>query len=106
LFNTDLNIVVDTKQASSSLVDHGKGWMMPRATLDHLCHGIVKDGDLEDVAPEHLESYEVANLHLMSNGKSKPTLIEEDNVFDVPRFTIQEQLVFVLRVTILGMVPR
>jgi hypothetical protein len=50
--------------------------MMLRATLDHLSHGVVKYGDLEDVALEHHEAHEVADLHLMSNGKSRESLIE------------------------------
>jgi hypothetical protein len=32
------------------------------APLDDLCHGVVKDGDLEDVAPHHHEGHEVASL--------------------------------------------
>jgi hypothetical protein len=47
-------------QAQITVVDHGKGWMMLWASLDHLCHGVVEDGDLEDVAPHHLEGHEVA----------------------------------------------
>jgi hypothetical protein len=40
-------------------------------------------GDLEDVAPKHLEGHEVADLDILSNGKSRPPLIEADNAFDV-----------------------
>jgi hypothetical protein len=46
----DLTILRDIKQAETSLVDHGKGWMMLRALLYHLHHGVVGDGDLEDVS--------------------------------------------------------
>jgi hypothetical protein len=56
---------------------------MMRAPLDHLRHGIVEVGDLEDVAPEHLEGHEAADLHLMSNGKFMLPLIEADSAFDV-----------------------
>jgi hypothetical protein len=84
LFNTELNIVTDIKQAHYSLVDHGNGLIMLHAHMDHLRHGIVEDGDLEDVAPEHLESHEVTDLDLMFDGKSRSALIVAESAFDVP----------------------
>jgi hypothetical protein len=32
-------------------------------------HRVVEDGDLENVAPKYLESHEVVDLNLMSNGQ-------------------------------------
>jgi hypothetical protein len=55
-------------------------------TLDHLSHGVVEDGDLEDVAPHHLERQEVADLDLVGNGKSKSPLIQADNALHIPQF--------------------
>jgi hypothetical protein len=63
-------------QTESSVFNHGKGWMMVRTPLDHLSHDVVEDGDLEDVAPHHLERQEVADLDLVGNEKSRPPLIE------------------------------
>ena len=40
------NTITDMTATDSSLVDHGKGWIMARAPLDHLRHGVVEDGDL------------------------------------------------------------
>jgi hypothetical protein len=43
------------KQQQQSLVDHGKGWIiMLWALLDHLCHEVVEDGDLEDITFQDL----------------------------------------------------
>jgi hypothetical protein len=52
---------------------------MLRTPLDHFRHGVVENGDLEDVAPEHLEGHEVAYLDLMRNGKSRPAPIQAGN---------------------------
>ena len=49
-----VNLLTDMTQTNSSLVDHGKGWIMAWAPLDDLRHGVVEDGDLEDFAPQNL----------------------------------------------------
>ena len=77
------NTITDMTGTDSSLVDHGKGWIMAMAPLDHLRHGVVEDGDLEHVGPEHLEGHDVPDLDLVCNGKASPALVEADSAFDV-----------------------
>jgi hypothetical protein len=62
-------------------------------------------GDLEDVAPKHLEGHEVADLDLMGNGKSRPDLMRHTVPSMSLSLTIQEQPLFVLRMIVLGTVP-
>jgi hypothetical protein len=49
----------------------------------YLRHVVVEDGDFQDVAFEHLEGHEVANIDLMSNGKFRSPLIQTDCAFDL-----------------------
>lgn len=56
---------------------------MLRALLDHFSHGVVEDGNLGDVALQHLEGKEVPYLDLVGNGEARPPSVKANHVIHI-----------------------